>query len=64
MLSAAGSVPEPGVIVIHCVPSGAIAVVKAAALVPALTAIVWAAGSAAPVTQVNDKAVGVGVSTL
>ncbi|MGA3201837.1 MAG: hypothetical protein ABSF12_05000 [Bryobacteraceae bacterium] len=63
-LIAAGSTPLPGVMVIHSVPSGAIAVLNTATVAPALTESVSAAGSAAPVTQVNDNAAGTGVSVV
>ena len=62
ILSDAGNVTVPAVIVIHCVPTGAMTVLNAATLVPALTESVCAAGSADPTTQVNDNEVGEGVS--
>jgi hypothetical protein len=61
-LIAAGRFPVEGVIVTHCVPNGAMAVVNATLLLPDFTLTVCAAGSAAPSCQTNDNDAGVGVS--
>jgi hypothetical protein len=59
----AGNIPTSGVIVIHGVPTGAMAVVNAALLVPPLTESACAAGSAPPACQTNDNDAGAGVSS-
>jgi hypothetical protein len=63
MLIDAGRFPVDGVIVSHCVPSGAIEVVNAAVLVAEdLTLTVCAVGSVLPICQTNVKEAGVEVS--
>jgi hypothetical protein len=58
----AGRFPEEGVMVSHWVPRGAMAVVKATALVPDLTLTVCGAGNVPPICQRNESDAGVGVS--